>query len=80
MAMNPPWKAQRASTKATRQKPTVATRFAAPYLTEADRPPATGVPCDGYESGRLLGIHGRSAVDVICERVAKFGAGRRSSS
>ena len=70
---NPPWKAQRASTKAPRQKPTVATKFAAPYLTEADRPHAMGVPCDGYEAGRLLWLYGPAAVDAICERVAKFG-------
>jgi len=39
-------------------------------LDETDRPIGSG-PCDGYEAGRLLGLYGKSAVDVICERVAK---------
>ena len=47
---------------------------------ESDMPIGDG-PCDGYEAGRLLRLHGTEAVESICARVAaKGGRPRRAST
>ena len=41
-------------------------------LDAADLPIDDG-PCDGMTAGDLFRLHGKAAVDAICERVAKNG-------